>query len=395
DVEVPPKATMKFAKAYNKKFFEAGQNMKIALGSEEIEIPKGYLTESANIIVGIPWHSDGGPHTENNLVIFIGEKFFHFYNGDNNNYYFEDDIPLEYLEGILPFNYRSSHVSNNFFTLNIMIHCILDPKVETEWKIRTHRAIIDAYERKRAEYLARLAEAEATELYKIEGRNSHFNRNIEKSELKKGCLKWMFDRFAAPGNYQDYGFGAWSVWGHDNSRTCFPPVMNTDRQALAEGQKAKYMDNAFDWELMTYKFFPYYWAANKCRWVQTSGLEDGDHIFQQFLQSGMARVMVPVRPGMEKSILHFLSSGIIYEGDNLPNLPGIYTDIIQDLDREDDFSDIPVDEREWEMRIPTTLTALQCQSGCIDEKGLPCNCKDHQQYGIGIPFIMEGMDDGE
>lgn len=148
---------------------------------------------------------------------------------------------------------------------------------------------------------------------------------------------------------------------------------------------------------MTYSFLPYYWSARKSRWVQTTQLEDNDHIFQAFLQAGMARVLVPVHPGMEKSVMHFLSSGNMMMGDNLPSLTGIFSDIEIDLAKEDDFSDIPEEERTWELRVPSTLTALQKGTSAIEEDGLPCSCKKEGEegWGIGVPFPMVGVDNND
>jgi hypothetical protein len=32
----------------------------------------------------------------------------------------------------------------------------------------------------------------------------------------------------------------------------------------------------------------------------------------------------------------------------------------------------------WPIRVPTSLTVLQCESGCVEGSGLPCPCEDEK-----------------
>jgi hypothetical protein len=57
---------------------------------------------------------------------------------------------------------------------------------------------------------------------------------------------------------------------------------------------AKFMEQAFEWSVMDYTFYPYYWA-NKERWDDLYLTEDLDPLFRSFLQAGMARVIVTVK----------------------------------------------------------------------------------------------------
>ena len=74
----------------------------------------------------------------------------------------------------------------------------------------------------------------------------------------------------------------------------------TSVMSFAEAQKggliASFVENSFEWELMTYTYYPYFYGAQS-RWRKLTQLNDKDPQFQSFLQSGMAKVVVPVRPG--------------------------------------------------------------------------------------------------
>ena len=74
---------------------------------------------------------------------------------------------------------------------------------------------------------------------------------------------------------------------------------------LVDGKYIRRFEQAFEWKNMTYLFYPYFWG-NKEDWVMLSKLDDDDPVFARFLQAGAARVLVPVRPGFEKSIIEYL-----------------------------------------------------------------------------------------
>ena len=53
---------------------------------------------------------------------------------------------------------------------------------------------------------------------------------------------------------------------------------------------AKFFEQAFEWDIMSYQFYPYYYAS-KGEWKKlVKQKEDADPLFQAFLQSGMARM---------------------------------------------------------------------------------------------------------
>jgi hypothetical protein len=82
-----------------------------------------------------------------------------------------------------------------------------------------------------------------------------------------------------------------------------PPHYSTDAQAAADGERTKFMEQCFEWELLTYTLYPYYWA-NQGRWRPLYQLSDADPQLLEFLQSGMARVLVSVRPGYEQAAMY-------------------------------------------------------------------------------------------
>ena len=104
-------------------------------------------------------------------------------------------------------------------------------------------------------------------------------------------------------------------------------------------------------------------------------LKNDDTIFEAFLQSGMAKVLVPVRPQYEKAVMHYMETGEIYtDGDLVPETEDDrYLSLLAELGNQDEITV----EGTWQTRVPSTLTIIQAKSTYFeDEKGLPCCDKE-------------------
>ncbi len=112
---------------------------------------------------------------------------------------------------------------------------------------------------------------------------------------------------------------------------------------------------------MTYSLYPYFWGR-KDRWLDTSKLSNPtDPIFASFLQAGAARVVVPVRPGYEMMVSHYLATDQVWGGGQIPHVGDeLYISIVQEIQEQQDAAGggTPEDEP-WEVTLPTTLAILQ------------------------------------
>src|SRR5262249_15442111 len=101
--------------------------------------------------------------------------------------------------------------------------------------------------------------------------------------------------------------------------------------ADAQGRYARFFEQAFEWEQMMYFLYPYYWAA-KQRWSSMVRAGDDDPLFLDFLKAGFARVVIAVRPGFESAVVHFLETGEIWNGGDLPPITGpLYLNIVEEV----------------------------------------------------------------
>jgi len=132
------------------------------------------------------------------------------------------------------------------------------------------------------------------------------------------------------------------------------------------------MEQAFEWDIMSYYFYPFYWG-DRNKWSDMYQFDDNDPTFRAFMQSGMARVIVTVRPGFEEAVRHFMATGQIWNGGEVPVIDDpLFLSIVDEM-----RAAVGKKQGEpWREKIPTSLTILQADSiGLKVEKALPCNCE--------------------
>jgi hypothetical protein len=109
-----------------------------------------------------------------------------------------------------------------------------------------------------------------------------------------------------------------------------------------------------------YVFYPYFWGRAST-WHQRLLLDDADPQFADFLQSGWARVTIPVRPWFEKAVAHYLETGDIWDGGDVPDINSpLYVSILTEVEEK---LNKPGEETPhgdpWDVRLPTTLVRLR------------------------------------
>lgn len=225
------------------------------------------------------------------------------------------------------------------------------------WQIQCFEKILSAYTAMQAEYQQKLAAQDTQRDIAIQGQNPEINREIEKNELKKQCVKSLMDvsRFGAFDAMKDNG-------------TDSPDFDVFD--ALIEGKTIQFFEQAFEWENLTYLYYPYFWGR-KDKWVEKSTTYGTDPLFTHFLQAGSSRVVIPVRPGYNDIISYYMRTGEIWGQDGNPPLiqgedgsvNGLFLGIADELrNQTDDLANAIPEGEPWEVILPTTLVYLQKDS---------------------------------
>jgi hypothetical protein len=258
------------------------------------------------------------------------------------------------------------------FHLNLVAQCELKAEAKAKWQLEVFQAIMNAYEQALADYNEDLASAEIQAGVEITGHNPAINRKIERDELKKGVLRLLTNEYA-----QTRVNGSWRYNEQFNAMKptgAFGYPEFDVSEAMVEGQIIQFFEQAFEWNNMTYRFYPYLWGR-KGNWKDTFGFDDPDPQFADFLRAGAGRVIVPVHPAYDEAILHYLYTNEIWNGDQPPTLDDpLYVSIVTELKADSgadinrplptcaDSVDYPCVVDEWEVKVPTDLVYLQTSS---------------------------------
>jgi hypothetical protein len=188
----------------------------------------------------------------------------------------------------------------------------------------------------------------------FQGRNPDENQIIMRNEFKKTCISIMTDS-----HYDDVGAIQTSL------TRALPgnlPISEIDLdKAAAHGPFVRFFEQAFEWEEMTWILYPYFWGRKE-HWYRRVDYQDSDPEFEKFIQSGFARANLPVRPGFEGALEHYLSTGKIWDGGPLPGISSptflpIATEIQESLGKTSD--DVVPYGDPWKVTVPTTLLRLR------------------------------------
>ncbi len=344
-VDPPPSYFETTSKAYHRE----GMDHTIQFGDSknDLKLPEGY--EALSFVAPFGLHSETHDGGDNWVTIAVGTKSRFTTSGGTfaSTLDGEDDIVPVVIMG-----------RTRFYAMNIEIVCTRTVPAYEKWKLKVFNAIIDAYNTKLAAYNNELAAARSRVGIQIQGGNPAANRQREQLELEKSCIR-LLAQHCDP---------LWSNAMKDNQECKYPEFDCCE--AIRDGSYVQFVEQCFEWKLMTYLFFPYFWGR-KCNWQKIYQLDDVDPLFLAFLQAGFARVVVPVAPGYEHAALRFLADGTLWDGGGTPGVDDpLYRSIVVEMLEE--VGTVDPDIKPWKITVPTTLAVLQCDSGCVPGDGLPC-----------------------
>ncbi len=331
-------------------------------GGQDIYLPEGYRAEKADGSLSFVYKYSSGDGPGFRLSVG-GDQIPKDppKTGLNKDTYSDDTIAFDFGKFITE-KVAVSVSGNKIFsyTINITVDCELKPKIIHEWQSKVYDSIMAAFNEKMVAYENSQITAEIVKDVDEQNltSNSGFNREIELRELKRSCIEMITQPFEIPMGKNFYRKGE-----HD-----IPRIKQT-KEFETYASHVKFFEQAFEWDIMAYLFYPYYWAKKK-QWLDLFQLEDiADPIFQAFLQSGMSRVVVPVRPGFEEAVSYYMETGDIWNGGGLvlDSDDDLYLSIAEEMEMVEG-----VVEDVWQTRVPSTLTVIQNDSVGLDATGLPC-----------------------
>jgi len=336
--------------------------------SFKLDLPDGYETTGAKVTATFQFHPDKDEWSHTNIR--VGDAWFSIWNYNNLNQAVSFGSPIRKELAV------SAEVRDlGGLNINVMANCRRTTEEYRRWQISCFNEIIKSYENKLAKYNDALAAIQIDAGSK--GTNPGFYRLIENTVLRKNCITYLVGK-------DNLGKKFYSGSTVD---TLLPEITaGMDRYSA----RAKFMEQAFEWELMSYSFYPFYWG-DKAAWQNMYQAEVNDPLFRSFLQAGLARVIVTVRPGFEEAVMHYMATGQVWNGGQVPVIGDeLYLSIVEELKNPEYYI-----EDTWETRVPTTLTVIQAGSIGLNTQGLPCDCGDTQTEIVQLDTVMLGEGDDE
>lgn len=342
---------------------------------DTLTIPDGYVAKKAKAwLSGMESVKYG-----RGLTVSVGDiafkSFGGFYQGGRDESQGYTNFTQEFRNSIPLAAYSSSHFTSY---VNVSIFCELTQEAKDLWLQKTFKAIIDAYEEALVDYNNKLAE-EQSKAVEIKDSNPNFYRQIENTVLRKNCISYMADR--ATDSTHGYGLSGLT---QGSTFTDYETTLSSKLDKYTAF--VKFMEQAFEWDNLSYYLYPYYWG-NKQNWVELYQSENTDPLFRAFLQSGMARVVVTVRPGFEDVVQFYLATGKIWNGGEVPVIGDeLYLSIVDEMKQ-------PKGEKQgkaWLTRLPTTLNILQAESiGLKVAHALPFTTENPDDFEVPSEVITE------
>ncbi|WP_299119570.1 hypothetical protein [uncultured Tenacibaculum sp.] len=359
EIKAYPEENVSVSRSYSKMDLSLNNGRFSHSGHEKMNLPKGYkLKEFFGHFTNWQAHDIKGQYRAG--YITIGGENFKFNASGNIREFRGGNLSSDVREK-LEFAIVSWDVAS--YSFDIVAKCELTKEARQEWQNEAYKAIMDAYNERLQEYNDFIISQELGKEQTVKKKelSSQINRGIEKRELKRIAIDLIaraHNVVTFRDNYQ--GEGKISDSKH---------VART-QEFQEHSEVVKFFEQAFDWEIMAYTFYPYFYG-NEDNWEANFEYNEGsDPIFQAFLQSGMARSVVPVRPGFEEAVNWYMKTGEAWYGQ------GMVTDVDDDLyiSVAEEMQTIEGEvEGTWETRVPTALTVLQADSVVLNEGGLPCN----------------------
>jgi len=211
-----------------------------------------------------------------------------------------------------------AYVARTLHTLLVELHLTLTLKEDAlvQWRLKVWNAIRDAALAYYNEYRGTLQQRLSQLAGEIGAQDALSLRKIEREEVMKGVLRWMF------GPHLEF-------WPGDVPS--LETVYNTATQTildernwsrvLALGELIKFLHHAIEWENMLYLLYPYFWS-HPFDWELKKYLDHPDPLHRVFLKAGSARVVLTIRPGFEDAFTKLLETGSFFDalGEGHPYL---------------------------------------------------------------------------
>jgi len=303
-----------------------------AYQSVAFEIPQGFFVKEAKV-VQFDWEeTPGHKAAPNDAYLWIIAPY------PPAPYTDKTSLPLELPVAANPI---SDWQGNPFqvvvkhkwiYTMEIIVDVIVRMTDDAfrSWQAKSWQTIREAAQARYEEHRQYLKQRLERLQGEIGAQDSLSLRKIEREEVMKNVLRWMFGptfEFSPKGLPK-------SLYALDEAVTIWGDAYAKMR---AQGDVIQFLHHAIEWENMLYILYPYFWSrphppvengsGTDEAWKFKKYLDHPDPMHRTFLKSGAARVVLTIRPGFEKEFLSYLHTG---KKDGLPD-DSPYLDIATEM----------------------------------------------------------------
>ncbi len=218
---------------------------------------------------------------------------------EDHSSWLEDNLE-QYLgkSGKMTWAYRAKYLIALYVEWRLTAE--LRPEVFRKWQSKAWNTLRDAAHSRYLEQRQYLKDRLAELLSEVGAQDALSLRKIEREEIMKGVLRWMFGpdfNFVPQGLPENLYTEAGTV--------CSDAVWG---KVLAHSELIKFLHQAVEWENMIYLLYPYFWS-HASRWEFKKYLDHPDPLHKVFLKAGSARVVLTIRPGFEKDFISLMENG--------------------------------------------------------------------------------------
>ncbi len=234
---------------------------------------------------------------------------------------------------------------------SVNVSCKLLDSAYQSWQLETYDRLWEAHRTAEENYRDALVTAQIRREDTFAQRSPQRNAEIVREELKRQVIEMLM---------RETLFGYSLIENFDDAPPKRPLTKLSEAAAVAP--LIQFLEQAFEWNNMTYIMYPYYWTDDK-KWNELQMIEGSDADFVRFLRSGSARVIVPARRGYEPAVMYFSIFGQPWSG-GVPPIPGdeLYVSVAQEIQEMTGAPDDGEPGKLWQARLPTTLVALDSDS---------------------------------
>lgn len=307
-------------------------------GGGSITVPSGYTAYRA-ILSALIW--SWAP----NMYFIVGNNYLGGYGVCDLN-----------LTNTVPWSYSGVDA----FAVDIVILCRPSADTVSAWQMKIYDLIWTAYRKKLSDYENSLQMAKVEAGIAISGRNPRQNEKIVREELMKMVLGATFPQFYYRGlNAMKFGYNCLGKDENGNAVTTGAPIPEPDfLDAKAEAPWVTFMSKLYEFENMTFDLKPYFFA-NRAKWGTLVKLTDADPRMEAALRSGYVVIDVPISLGMEQAFNHYLATGEIWNGQDMPVVGDeLYEALALEVMNGQNPEGLPTDEPPWTTVLPTSLVMV-------------------------------------